>query len=267
MKKKFIIISIFCTLYLILYTSSVVAASPLPSPKSTEASPSAKPGSERQEQIKELKDRLATRVAELRQQMRRVLTGEIKTISGKNLTLTTKQGDKIVVTDEQTIFIQLGASGRKEINFSNLKAGQSISAFGLYDETKGQLAAKVIISKVLPLNFNGKITEIDISGGTISVQTPKNGSYIVDIENYTKISVWDKDKGIQKYGLSKLKVGDRVHINANQPTKSTENNRVSANRILVLPGNATGIVSSPKPTASPTATPKASPKPTSTPAE
>ncbi len=247
---------ILATFYLMLATP-VLAAKASPTPTATTSGQTL--GDERREQIKELRERVATRVAELRAQTRKAFVGTIKSISGNNLTLTTKQGDKIVLTNEETIFLKMGAGGKKSIKFADLVVGQEVAAFGQVDTNNGQMTAKVIVAKVLPLNINGKVMAVDVSAGTITVQTPKNGSYIVDIENFTKIMTWEKAKGLVKSGLSKIKVNDRVHVNGTVPTKTGGINRLTANRILVLPGQATGITGSPKPSASPKASPTASP--------
>ena len=225
--------------------------------------PGEKLGEERREQIKDLRERVATKVAELREKMRRAWYGEIKSISGTTIILTTKQGEKTVLTTEETIFLRIGAAGRRKIGLTDLTSGEKIVAFGQVDQEKGEMTAKVIIGKVFPININGKVTALDVEGGTITVATLRLGSFIVDVETTTKILVWEKGKGLTKAGLSKIKVGDRVHVNGIVPTKPKESNRISANRILVLPGRAVGITGE-KP-----ATPAASPKtsPTATPEE
>lgn len=257
MKRVLLILAVS---YFMLAVPSFAAKAASPTPEATGSSQTL--GEERREQIKELRERVATRVAELRAQTKKGWMGTIKSISGKNLTLTTKQqGDKIILTNDETSFFRSGAGAKKTIKFTDLAVGQEVAAFGQVDQNTGQMTAKLIIAKVLPLNINGKVMAVDVSGGTITVQTPKNGSYIVDIETTTKIMVWEKGKGLVKFGLSKIKVNDRVHVNGIVPTKAGGANRITANRILVLPGQATGITGSPKPSASPSASPSSSPSP------
>jgi len=219
----------------------------------------------RQQQIEELRQRVATKAAELREQMKRVITGDIKSINDTTIVITTKNGDKTVLTDENTTFIRLGAGGRQKITLDDLAVGNTISVFGQLDQDSGKITAKIIIAKVIPLNIDGKVSAVDLNDGTITVQTPKKGLFIVDVETYTKILIWEKSKGMQKLGFSKIKVDDRVHVNGTVPAKpKAGENRLSANRILVLPGKAVGIVGSPTPSStplpSPTATPSATPE-------
>lgn len=248
MKKIFLWLNGFLVIGLLL-TYPVLAAKPTPSPD--QATNSATVSQERQEQIKELRERVASRVAELREKGRRAFYGQIKSISGGIIILTTKQGEKTVLTNEDTSFFRIGSGSRKTIALKDLSVGETITAFGQVEIGKEQLTAKVIIAKVLPININGQVVGVDVEEGTITVETPKNKSMTVDIETTTKILVWEKGKGLQKLGLSKIKVGDRVHVNGFIPSKSQETNRITANRILVLPGRALGIVGSPSPSASP----------------
>jgi len=197
---------------------------------------------ERREQIKELRERLATRVAQLKEKMRRAWHGEIKSISGTTIILTTRQGEKTIVTDENTSFLRTGLGGRRKITLADLSLGEKIVAFGQVSQDTGEMTAKVIIAQVFPVKINGKVTAVNVEGGTITVQTLKRGSFIVDVETTTKILVWEKKEGLKSFGLSKIKVGDRVHVNGTTPTRPKQGeNRITASRILVLPGRAVGI--------------------------
>jgi len=267
--KKFVIVSLFFCFTVLLVTAPVLAVKPSPDvATSSGKTTSQEVQQERQEQIRELRERVATKVAELKEKGKRAWYGEIKSISGTTIILTTKQGEKTILTDEDTIFLRIGAGGRKKITLANLVVGEQIVALGQVDTEKGEMTAKVIIGKILPININGKVTAVDVEGGTLTVATLHRGSFIVDVETTTKILAWEKGKGLTKSGLSKIKVGDRVHVNGFTTTKPKEGeNRITGNRILVLPGRAVGITgekpatpaASPKtsPTASPTASPEA----------
>lgn len=223
----------------------------------------AAPATSSAERIKELKESVATVAAKLKKDSKKVFSGEIKTLNENGLVLTQKNGStKTVLFNEETIFYRSGVESKTKINLKNLAVGNQVSAFGnltqnsLTTETKdNELLAKIIIVRTKPLNLNGKVTEVSVNDGTLTVQTPKNGSYIIDVETTTKIFIYDKETGLSKLTLSKIKAGDRVHINGFSALPKSEENRVTANRILVLPGKAIGIV------ATPSAFPKSSPTP------
>lgn len=260
--KRFLLFTIYyLLLFTILLITPVMAVKPSPD---SEATP---PGKNKQEQIKELRERLATKVAELREKARRAWHGEIKSISEKTILVTTKFGEKKIITDEETKFFKIGAGRKREIGLKDLVVGEKIVALGQVDQEKDEMAAKVIIAHVFPVNINGKVTAVDTEGGTITVQTLSRGSFIVDVETTTKILIWEKGEGLKKSGLSKINIDDRAHVNGLIPTKPKEGeNRITANRILVLPGKAVGITGekpatpAASPKASPTATPTASPQ-------
>lgn len=250
---------------------------------STSSSEATKPGTlrdDQKEQIKDLRERVATKVAELKEKMRRAWVGNIKSISGKTITLTVKNSDKTVVTDENTLFFRIGADARKKIALTDLVVDEKIVAFGQVNEETNQMTAKVIIAKVLPFNLNGKVTAINSQAKTLTVAS-KKGNFTIIIEANTKILIWEKGQGLNNAELGQIKVNDRVHVNGLTPVKPKENeNQITAKRILVLPGKALGITDentatpaastkasptaspSSSPKASPTATPKTSPTPT-----
>lgn len=208
-------------------------------------------GSVKAAQIQELKSLLATRVAELRQGSKKVVSGEIKTITAdETIILTTKTSEQTVVPTDKTTFLRVSLSGTKTITFANLVKGDYLTVFGNLDEISNLLNASVIIAQIQTTLVNGKVTEIDRDNGTITVKTLKNGSYIIDIEVNTKILTPDQ----KRYGYSKMKIGDRVFITGLTPTTVTNGeNRLSAIRILDFPTTATPL---PTPTATASAKPK-----------
>lgn len=202
------------------------------------------------EKIDDLKERVATRVAQMRSQTTyKALIGEVKSADKESLTLKTKQGEKKILTTEETKIFKIIGSRKSAINLTNIKAGDRLVTIGSTDP-EGTFVAKLIFTKARPLNTSGVIEKIDRDNAVITVKNNKKGvSYLVDIETTTKIRAWKKDGGFEKLGFSKVNVGDRVHIHGlSQPD---EENRISAIRILVLPGATPSI----SPEVSPTKTP------------
>lgn len=211
-----------------------------------------------QKQMNDLKDRLATKVAELRQLQRKAIFGSVKAVSTSTATIETKTKDvKIELADEIKI-AQMIKGVRTKLTTDNLDKGDQVAVFGEYDATLDLLKAKVIFIQAAPLQrIAGTITEVNKPDYTVSVKTPDGNTYIVDIETVTKISVWTSDKGIAKGGFSKLTVGDSILIMGTPVAK--KENRVSASRILNL-GNLTGTPV-PTPTDAIAPTGKITPKP------
>lgn len=219
--------------------------------------------SSKQKQIEDLKERLATKVAELRELQKRAIAGSVKTTSVTTLTIETKTKEvKIELTDDILVY-QVLKGKRTKLGADDLEKGDFVVVFGDYDTTLDILKAKVVfIQAALPERLHGTVTQVDTKAFTITVKTPEGRSVTIDIERGTLTNLWNKDTNIVKAGFSKVAVGDTVHIVGTQVPK--KENRISADRILDL-GNISGVPISVTPTseveASPTATLKATPKP------
>jgi len=255
----------------------IIAAPATPSASSGQA-PSATPTDPTTKQINDLKDRLATKVAQLRQVQRRAIFGTVKSTSVSTITVSTTTKDiKIELVDEVKViqYLNPGPTGvkgqRTKLATSDIAKGDQVVVFGDYDATVDILKANVIIiQNSIPKRIAGTISAIDKTEFTITVNATDGQSYIIDIETTTKTFAWDKDNGIQKGKFSKVNVGDAVSVVGPSPAK--KGNRFSADRILDL-GNLTGTAPTPttpptgtqSPTSTPITTPTSTPSPKKTP--
>lgn len=216
--------------------------------------------------IDDLKERLATKVAEMRQTQKKAIFGTIKAVSVSTITVETKTSDvKIELTDAIQVF-QTIKDKRTTLTQDDLAKGDIVSVFGDYDSGLDLLKAKVIvIQSEPPMRISGTITDIDKKEFTVSVDIGEGKIYIVDIEKSTVVFGYNPENGIVKGGFSKLEIG-AVALVVGTPVAKKEN-RISAIRFLDM-GNLLGLVASPTPTempvASESATPKVTPKPSST---
>ena len=257
MKKITLIFLI--TLISLLPGQAVHAATEATAPAKQDLAPR-----DNQKQINDLKDRLATKVAELRQLQRKAIFGTVKAVSTSTATIETKTKDvKIELTDDIKI-AQIIKGTRTKLTADNLDKGDQVAVFGEFDATLDLLKAKVIFIQAAPTQrIAGMVTDTSKADFTLTVKTPEGKNYIVDIETVTKIAVWTADKGITKGGFSKITVGDTVHVAGSLVPK--KDNRMSASRILDL-GNLSGTpIATPTPAETPTSTGKATPKPTAIP--
>ena len=209
-------------------------------------------------QIEDLKERLATKVAELRQSQRKAVIGTVKAVSVSTATVETKTKDvKIELTDD-IVIVQVLKGKRTKLKLDDLAKGDRVVVFGEYDTTLDLLKASVIFiqSPSTIERIPGVVTQVDAKAFTITVTTAEDKTVTVDIEKTTKITLWD-GSALVKGGFSRLAVGDSVHV-VGTPVPKKEN-RLSAVRILNL-GNLTN-----SPTAAPTEKPTPTTKPTPTP--
>lgn len=229
-------------------TVIIIAISLLISGAVQAATPTATPSS----QINDLKERLATKVAELRQTQKKAIAGIVKETALSTFTVETPGSDmKIERTDEITVFQQIKGK-RTTLTTDDIEKGDFVVVFGDLDTGLDLLNAKIVFIQSKPLErAAGVVTDIDRKAFTAEVKTPEGQQYTIDIEKTTNILQLTKDKGLVKGGFSKLVVGSTVHIVGTAVPKKER--RISALRLVDL-GNLTG--------ATPTATATEEPTPT-----
>lgn len=219
--------------------------------------------------IDDLKDRLATKVAELRQTQKKAIAGIVKETALSTFTVETPGSDmKIEKTDEIAVFQHIKGK-RTTLTTEDIEKEDFVVVFGDLDTGLDLLNAKVVFIQSKPLErIAGVVTGIDRKAFTAMVKTPVGQEYTIDIEKTTSILQFTNDKGLVKGGFSKLAEGSTVHIVGTAVPK--KEHRISALRLVDL-GNLTGVTPTatateePTPTASVSATPKATSKPVATP--
>ena len=186
------------------------------------------------QKIEDLKDRLATKVAELRQTSRKAIYGTVKSTSITSFVVETKTKDvKIELTDEIKV-IQYLKGKRTALTPEDIAKGDLVSVFGDYDTTLDLLKATfVLIQSPGPERISGTVTSRDDKEYTLTIKNSQGVTYIVDIEKSTKTLLWDREKkALVKSGFSKIVAGNVVHI-VGFPVPKKEL-RISAERILDL---------------------------------
>lgn len=244
-------------LFLMLPVSLTFAQSP--SPGSTES-----PSPAKEEKVKDLKEKLATKVAQLRENQKRGLYGEIKSLGKSTFTLSTGSGDAKVNFNEDVVVVDLtGKRTHKDI--SSLKNTLTVAVLGFYDEKAKESQAKVIFIQILAKHFWGEITAIDKTKGTFTTKQ-KSGPLSFDYERSTSADEYSTtEKKLKKSGLSRLVVGDFVDVWATTNQDEVQ----TAVRLLRLPkelvnievsGEAASPAASGEPKESPAASSRSSPK-------
>lgn len=203
------------------------------------------------DRVDDLKERIATKVAELRQTQKQALSGTVGDITVSTISIeTTTKEVKIELTDDILVY-QMIRGKRTKLAIDDVDEGDFVVIFGDHDATLDVLSAKLIfIQASPPERLNGTVTETDRQENTFTVRASGDRSVIVDFERTTTANSWTKAGGIAKAGFSNIAVGDSVHIQGTAVPR--QENRLSATRILDL-GNLTGA---PTEAPSPTPTPK-----------
>jgi hypothetical protein len=226
MKKYFLIISF--TILFLLAKQQVLAITTTPTPQ-----PSEEPVSEKfTEQINNLKEKIASRVAELRLVEKRGIIGTVTDVSGTQITLLDiNKQIRIIDVDELTKFSSVDEDD-DEFGISDIKKGDIISIIGLYNKDSRRLLARFIETTITPIFISGTISAIDEDEFTVTVKTVENKDFIVDIEKTTKTAEYLKEDGLTKSGFSNMELGKRIYVVGY--VSKTDKNRISATRITLL---------------------------------
>ncbi|MEK7165887.1 MAG: DUF5666 domain-containing protein, partial [Patescibacteria group bacterium] len=180
---------------------------------SSETSQDASGSSVNTEKVRELKEKLATKVAELRLQQKRGFAGEIAALSKNSFTLVTASGEVRVRFNEDTQVFQTGTK-RIEKKPADLANGNFVSVLGFFEEADKLQQAKVIFLETKPpVHEIGKVISIDKDEGTVTVKTSKNTEQSFDYERTSAATEYAiANTPLKKSGLSRLAVGDLVQL-------------------------------------------------------
>lgn len=219
-----------------------------------------KSGPTNQNKIDDLKERIATKVAELRQTQRQAIAGTVSDISLSTISIETQTKEvKIELTDDISVY-QTIRTIRTKRTIDDIDKGDFVVVFGDFDSSLDILEAKLIyIQATPPERISGTVTDVDEAAFTFTATAGGNRKVVVDFEKATILNVWANVGGVAKAGFSKIAVGDSIHVLGTAVPK--KENRLSAIRILDL-GNLTGApTAAPEPSPSPKPSPKVTPTP------
>lgn len=227
MKLKAVSLSIIVIISLFIIFSTQVSAQ---NEESNDSTPSGI--IEKLKQIENLKEKIATKVAEIRNQEKMAIYGNVIKINGKELTLSTNTGEKIISLGEDISKFTVVGGKSKEDTKRVIKENDYLTILGYKTAEGSSLAPKYIYFEEIKDRINGEIKSVDQKNFTITVTTA-NGDKTVDIEKSTKTLFYDWNlKKLVKSGFSKMMEGQYVHILA-----ETVENSYSANSVLLIPKN------------------------------
>lgn len=182
------------------------------------------------EKVDQLKNKVASRVAELNLVEKRGFIGTVKSVSDAQITVTDLNNkNRIIQIDELTKY-----SSNEDENFteSDIKVGSKISALGLYNKDSKKLLARFINEISIPVFISGVVSEIDEKEFTITIKTTDSKNFTVDIENITKTYELSNDE-LDASGFSKIEKMQNVFI-VGFPDVDEEN-RISATKAVIVP--------------------------------
>lgn len=181
--------------------------------------------------LEDLKDQIASRVAQLNLVQKKGFIGTINTISGTQITITDLNNqERIINVDELTKF---SSPTSKDFGISDLSKGMTISILGIYNKQTKHTLARFLEVATIPRFLQGEIASIDATQFVIYVIDDKGTLTPVDVENVTKTSIYTKEDGLQKTGFSKIEQSKQVIVVGFSDKKDPK--RIVATRVLVFP--------------------------------
>ncbi len=221
-------------------------------------------------QINELKDKIASRVAQLKLVEKRGIIGTVTAVSPVQITVNDLQGNTVFIdVDDITQFSSPGQS--TSFGISDITKGMRISVLGTYNKDSERILARFVDVIILSQFVSGEVSSIDKVNYQFKLTLSGNKQVLIDVENVTRtFSYTNSDTNLVRSGFSKVTLGERAYV-IGYPDKKTPS-MIVATRILLFPDLPQNpniplslIENSPTPTSSPTPVLKKSTRPTPTP--
>lgn len=142
-----------------------------------------------------LKDKIASKVAELTITLKIVKRGKIKSIDAENKTLKIVALDNTytVIYSSKTNYFWIKDDNKSKLTlqFGNLELDDEIVVLGDYIKDINQITAETIYGKTFPRLFVGKITVFDKDNVEIKTLS-SNTKYSIDFKNIDQVKVLSK---------------------------------------------------------------------------
>ncbi|HEX7042420.1 MAG TPA: DUF5666 domain-containing protein [Patescibacteria group bacterium] len=221
--KRITIISFLISITLLFGAGTLFAAT-TPTPTGS--------ANQLEQQINNLKERIASRVAQLKLVDKRGIMGNVTDVSDTQITVTDIQGDpRIIDVDELTKFSSPDSKG--SFGISDIKKGETVGIIGLYNKESRHLLARWVDVANNPIVVSGAVLSIDKDNYTFEVAMVDGKQWNIDVETPTKSNSYTKSGGTVRSGFSKLTEGQRVLIVGF--VDKTDSKKIVASRITVFP--------------------------------
>lgn len=185
--------------------------------------------------IKDLKEKVANKVAEIRKKNSQAVTGRATKISLSSIKIKKNDGKdfEIKLDDTLTKYYRISGAVQKEIKKEDIEENDYLIATGVINDVS--ITANSIFIDQPYLVGNGKITEVNKENFEIKVMTADKTVFSLSIENTTKQQILNiKTFEIEIAGFSKIIAGDSIHFVV-EVTGEEKNNTYQADKILIVP--------------------------------
>ncbi len=217
-------------LFIFLFSFSLVGFKRIHSQQSTASS-----SAQEEKKIDQLKEKIASKVAEIQNENNFGVSGYIDNIKNNLISINNDIGETYQIKTDEVItnYYQVINNRRQEIEPNEIQKGDFIIATGIIDGN--QVEANNIYKDENFLIQTGQVIEINKDEYWIKVNTLEKEAVILDIETYTKKFLLNiKDYQFESVGFSKIKEGDST-IFVIKKTNNKQINRASAIKMIIIP--------------------------------
>ena len=217
-------------------TPVVLSETPAVSISPSEEKPASDSATTDPADLRRLRDRLASVVAQLRKKDEQLVVGELKTVDTATLEIDTIAGvaQKVQLDETLSKYYRISGAAKEEIAQKDLKAGEYVIVTGM--RTEGAFSANEVYVDEPFDSKAGRVTEINSTDYTLKVETFDKETITIDIDRSVTQEVLNT-RGLNLEGASfaTVKEGDTVHIV--YPVKSIKKQitRITPTRILIIP--------------------------------
>ncbi len=223
MKRLFLISNILFLLFQTV-TSSSFAMSPTPTPNQAITT-------QIEQQINDLKDKIASKVAQLKLVEKKGIIGTVTDSSSTQITLKDQDGNiHFIDVDELT---QFHSSGNTTFGISDVTKNMTLGVLGLYNKDSRRILARFVTVLLLPRYIHGAIAGIDKTNFTLTVVENDGSQLVAEIEDVTKTNAYDSATGITRSGFSHLQVGQRIFVVGYPDKQNTK--EIIVSRSIIFP--------------------------------
>ncbi len=186
-------------------------------------------------QVNDLKENIASKVAQLRKKDHKAVAGVITNTSSSQFTIKSSDSSYTIKLDDTlTKYYQIVGTSKKEIKQSDIKKDNYVIVSGLMIDNA--VTANVIYLDDQYFVKSGKITEVNKDDGMLKVLTSEKDTLTLDVPVKLKMQLMDsKTLATSPTTFSKVKEGDTVHFIYSSAGKEKEANTYEAIKVLIIP--------------------------------
>ena len=193
------------------------------------------PTKKAEQDVQELKDRVANKVSELMKKDNKAFSGFVteKTVNQFKIKDSQDEIFTVKIDESYNKYFQITGNTKKEIKLENIEKDDYVIISGI--EQNKTIEANAIFVDEKYLSDSGQITKIDKEAYSLTITLSSKETITIDVETSTKQRMLNiKTLESEVSGFSKIKEGDTVHF-VIKKTSNEKQTSFSAVKLLVIP--------------------------------